>query len=416
MAAAERGPESRPALSRCIGIPAQRFADEVWARSALLSRAHELPSGFDDLFGADAVDELVTRRGVRTPFIRMARDGTVLPAAAYTGSGGYGAEVGDQVASDRVFERFAEGATIVLQGLHRLWPPIIDFTRRLADELRHPVQVNAYVTPPSAQGFDPHYDTHDVFVLQVSGEKHWRIHAPVHPDPLASEPWSGHAGEVAEAALGEPVVDAVLRPGDALYLPRGWIHSATAGGDATSVHLTVGISTTTRADVVSALVARIDESERLRASLPLGIDVADPAQFAEVFRETVEALTEFIGAADAAGTADALARRFERDIRPEPVAPLATLAAMTRLDGSSTVRWRDALHARVERDGDRVRIVTQAKTLSLPAEAEEAVRRLVAGDPIAVGELPGLDSESAVVVARRLVREGFAVTPAVTPA
>src|SRR6478609_1286228 len=100
MAEAERGSVSRPALSRCIAVPPQRFADEVWARTALLSRADELPSGFDDLFSADAVDELITRRGVRTLFIRMARDGTVLPASAYTASGGYGAEVGDQVSSE----------------------------------------------------------------------------------------------------------------------------------------------------------------------------------------------------------------------------------------------------------------------------------------------------------------------------
>ncbi|MGO7984355.1 JmjC domain-containing protein, partial [Rhizobium johnstonii] len=74
---------------------------------------------------------------------------------------------------------FAAGATIVLQGLHRLWPPLIDFTRLLIDDLGHPAQVNAYVTPASSQGFDPHYDTHDVFVLQVSGEKHWRVDEPV---------------------------------------------------------------------------------------------------------------------------------------------------------------------------------------------------------------------------------------------
>ena len=79
---------------------------------------------------------------------------------------------------------FAAGATIVLQGLHRMWPPLVDFTRQLVEELGHPAQVNAYVTPPSSQGFSPHYDTHDVFVLQVSGEKRWVIHAPVHSDPL----------------------------------------------------------------------------------------------------------------------------------------------------------------------------------------------------------------------------------------
>ena len=412
MVAAERGPEPRPALSRCVGVPAQRFAEDYWGRTALLSPSSDLPSGFDDLFTAEAVDELIMRRGVRTPFIRMAREGAVLPAAAYTASGGFGAEIGDQVASDQVFARFADGSTIVLQGLHRLWPPIIDFTRELVDDLRHPVQVNAYVTPPSSQGFDPHYDTHDVFVLQIAGEKHWRIHPPVHVDPLSSQPWSDHRAAVARAALEEPAIDTVLRPGDALYLPRGWIHSATAGGDATSVHLTIGISAYTHADVVAALLARVGDSARMRAALPLGVDFDDPEQFAGILRDTVDALVELVEHADAADTAATLAQRFEGDIRAEPIAPLATLAALANLDASTTVRWRGSLRARVETADDRVRIVSRTKTLSLPIEAEPAVRRLAEGEPIPVGSMPGLDAESAVVVARRLVREGFAVTSA----
>jgi lysine-specific demethylase/histidyl-hydroxylase NO66 len=407
----EHGPDARPALSRCIGIPAERFATEHWGRRALLSQAGDLPTGFDDLFSADAVDELITRRGVRTPFIRMAREGSVLPASAYTASGGFGAEVADQVSSEQVLERFADGATIVLQGLHRLWPPIIEFTRALVDDLGHPVQVNAYVTPPASQGFDAHYDTHDVFVLQIAGEKHWRIHEPVHVDPLASQPWSDHRAAVARAALEAPAIDAVLHPGDALYLPRGWIHAATAG-DATSVHLTIGMSAYTRADVVSALIARIGESAALRASLPLGIDFADADAFTPILRETVDALVELVEQADAAGTAARLARRFDGDVRSEPLAPLATLRALGTLDASSIVRWRGSMRARIEASGDRLRIVARTKTLSLPIEAEAAIRRLAEGGPVEVGRLPGLDTDSAVVVARRLVREGFAVAPA----
>jgi len=411
MTRSERGPVSRPALSRCIRVSAEEFADRNWGREPLLSTADDLAAGFDDLFSADAVDELVTRRGVRTPFIRMAQEGSVLAASAYTASGGFGAEVADQVSSDQVFAEFAGGATIVLQGLHRLWPPIIDFTRALIDDLGHPAQVNAYVTPPSSQGFDPHYDTHDVFVLQISGEKHWRIHAPVHVDPLRSQPWEQHRGAVARAATQDPVIDAVLRPGDALYLPRGWIHSATALG-ATSVHLTVGMSAYTRADIVDALLGQVGDSADLRASLPLGLDLRDPEALAPIVEQTVRALIETLQQTDAARPAAILSRRFEADTRPEPVAPLATLEALATLDADSPVRWRGSLAVRIATAGDRVRIVARTKTLSLPAEAEQAVRRLATGHPTTARELPGLDPESAVVVVRRLVREGFLVVAA----
>lgn len=411
MTRSERGPVTRPALSRCIRVSAEEFADRHWGREPLLSTAAELDAGFDDLFSAEAVDELLTRRGVRTPFIRMAHEGTVLAASAYTASGGFGAEIADQVSSDKVLAEFAGGATIVLQGLHRLWPPIIDFTRALVDDLGHPAQVNAYVTPPSSQGFEPHYDTHDVFVLQISGEKHWRIHAPVHVDPLRTQPWDQHRAAVARAATHEPVIDAVLRPGDALYLPRGWIHSATALG-ATSVHLTVGMSAYTRADVVDALLRQVGDNAALRESLPLGLDLRDPEALEPIVEETVLALIETLQRSDASKPAAVLSSRFDADTRAEPVAPLATLEALATLDSTALVRWRRSLPVRITTVDDRVRIAARTKTLSLPAEAEQAVRRLATGDVITVGELPGLDTESAVVVVRRLVREGFVVASA----
>ncbi|RXZ48799.1 cupin [Agromyces fucosus] len=407
----ERGSSSRPALSRCISVPADEFAARYWGSQPLLSPAAELDRGFDDLFSVAAVDELITRRGVRTPFIRMANEGSVLAASSYTAPGGFGAEIADQVSSDKVLAEFAGGATIVLQGLHRLWPPIIDFTRELIDDLGHPAQVNAYVTPPSSQGFDAHYDTHDVFVLQVSGEKHWRIHAPVLVDPLRSQPWDRHRGAVARAATGEPVIDAVLRPGDALYLPRGWIHSATALG-ATSVHLTVGMAAYTRADLVDALLREVGDNAALRGSLPLGIDLRDTEAIAPVVAQTIQALIETLQQTDASRPAAVLADRFDAATRAEPIAPLSTLEALATLDASTPVRWRASLPVRVTTIDDRVRIVGRAKTLSLPVEAEPAVRRLVAGGVVAPSELPGLDTESAVVVVRRLVREGFVVAPA----
>ena len=115
------------------------------------------------------------------------------PAAAAPG-----AAIADQAADDKVLAALADGSTLVLQGLHRTWPPLVDFGARLADELGHPVQINAYITPPQNQGFAPHHDVHDVFVLQVSGRKHWTVHPPVVDDPLGNQPFDGFKAEIAE--------------------------------------------------------------------------------------------------------------------------------------------------------------------------------------------------------------------------
>jgi bifunctional lysine-specific demethylase and histidyl-hydroxylase NO66 len=206
-------------LRRCVCVDADDFARHYWGRKALLSRAAELmaasgePAGFADLLSPHDADELLSRRGLRIPFLRIAQEGRVLPSDEFTGSGGAGAEIADQVLDEQVLAHYAQGATLVLQGLHRLWPPLIDFAGRLAAELVVPVGVNAYLTPSGNRGFATHYDTHDVFVLQVSGRKRWRVHEPVIAEPLDRQPWGGRADEVgAVATRGRGAGGAVAAP------------------------------------------------------------------------------------------------------------------------------------------------------------------------------------------------------------
>jgi hypothetical protein len=249
---------------------------------------------------------------------------------------------------------------------------------------------------------------HDVFVIQIYGRKRWAIHRPVHPDPLRTEPWSEHADAVARQASGVPAIEETFRPGDVLYLPRGWIHSATALGGA-SIHLTIGVEAFTRWDIVDQIVKRAAGDPRLRRSLPLGVDLDDDAALQSVVDETIVDLSSALRTANAASVVDALAHTRARATRPEPVSPIATVESLSRMGPATLVRWRRGLDAQVESDADAVRIVLANKTVSLPAEAERSIRALSRGDPTRAGELEGLDPRSSVVVSRRLVREGVLI-------
>lgn len=279
----------RPALRRLVADP-DAFAREVWGRSALLTPRADLLGDFTDLFDEPSVDELVSQRGLRTPFIRVAKDGTTLAERDYTRGAGAGAGIKDQVDDSRLISLFADGATLVLQALHRTWPPLLTFSQQLAAELGHPVQINAYVTPPQSRGFDDHYDVHDVFVLQISGEKRWRIHEPVHPSPLRNQPWTDRRDEVAAMAGTPPVIETVLAPGDCLYLPRGYLHAADALGDI-STHLTIGVHTRTRHGVARTMLDRalldLADDIDIRTSLPLGVRVDEPAEIAADVESTL---------------------------------------------------------------------------------------------------------------------------------
>ncbi len=125
------------ALGRCTQLPAADFAARYWGQRPYLDRA--VGRSYTDLLSAAAVDELVSRRGLRTPFLRMAKDGSVLKPERFTRSGGAGAGSPDQAADDRILDLLADGATLVLQGLHRSWPPLIDFGTALTAQLGHPV-------------------------------------------------------------------------------------------------------------------------------------------------------------------------------------------------------------------------------------------------------------------------------------
>ena len=389
---------ARPALARLVGDAAD-FAQHSWGLAPVLRPAAE-PDAFHDLLTERAVDELVSERGLRTPFLRVARAGSTLASSAFTAPGGVGAGIADQVSDDKLSALFSAGSTLVLQGLHRMWPPVIEFCQQLAADLGHPVQANAYVTPPQNQGFDAHYDVHDVFVLQVAGRKRWSVHSPVHPAPLRDQPWTDRRDDVRRAAEQEPVLERVLEPGDALYLPRGYLHSATALGGV-SVHLTLGVHTWTRYAVAEELVAlalqRLAEEDDVRASLPLGTDLAADGVDADLVGKRLRAALESLDADDVAQRLRARRRDAQR---PAPLGPLAQHALAASLTDDTVLRLREHLDARLTDAGGR--LSTRAGTVPVDRVPDHALRRLLAGERVTAADL-GPDAAHTLVEAGLVV-------------
>ena len=373
------------ALARCVGDP-ERFEREIWGRRHEIRRGDD-PAAFADVFGVDALDAFVTD-AVRRPLVRVVDRGEPLPETAYTARvrlGGH--DFRDVVDPDQLARLFHGGATVVAQSLHRTEAGVRAFTTELGDEISHPVQANAYLSPSGSAGLARHADLHDVVVIQLSGSKRWWLGD--------DEPFELHAG-------------------DTMYLPAGLEHRAAAT-DTSSLHLTIGILRVTYRQVVARLLAQgVDELDR---PLPLRYrthaDATDPSL--EVgLAEAIRAAGEHLGRLDASAVARQESARPPLR-RPRPGSLSSAIAVSDIVLDTCLRRGDDPWEITV--DDDRAHVVTTRRRFDAPAAVEPALRRLADDTWSAVGDLPGLDEASRIVVARRLVREGLCriVPPGHTP-
>lgn len=363
------------------------------------SHRHHDPS-LPQLLPLDAVDEILTTRSLRPPAFRLVADGSPLPLSRYTRSGRVGGQrIDDLPDVGRVLELHRRGATIVLQGLHRWWEPVAALCRDLEAALTHPVQANAYVTPPDAAGFGVHHDTHDVLVLQTHGTKRWTVYEPVVEIPLARQGWDSAWDP------GPPSLETELAPGDVLYLPRGTPHAAaTLVGS--SVHLTLGVRVVTWFDLLRGAIEEAADEPAFRVALPPGF-AHDPDALAAAVATRMDELAGWVESRDPAALAGRQAETFWSARQPVLRGQLTAVEAPPLITDETVVRRRSGVRPFLRSDGDRLTVVLADRQVAMPAHAAEAVEELLAGAPVQVGTVPGgLDAAGRHILVHRLVREG----------
>jgi bifunctional lysine-specific demethylase and histidyl-hydroxylase NO66 len=365
---------------------AQTFLAKVWASRTHVH--HTEPGPLVDLLSFDDVDRLLTSTAIRTPAVRVAQDGSVLPASAYTRHATLaGQAMTGLLDPGKVFDLFDAGATVVLQGLHRYWEPLGALVAELELELGHPCQANAYLTPPGNQGFAVHSDSHDVFVFQTHGSKVWEVHE------------KAQEGEEAEQHT------VVLEPGVSMYLPTGTPHAARAQ-DTVSLHVTLGINQVTWKDVLDRALAGTLDAEA--EHLPAGY-LDDPALLADGLADRLEALAAGLRGLDPAAVAEAEVHRFLTGRTLWQRGGLRDRIAARGLTDDTRLRRRAGHPCLLRREGERLRVLLGDRELRVPAHLEAAlavVRDAGPGRTLTPADLD-LDEQSRLVLCRRLVREGL---------
>ena len=142
------------------------------------------------------------------------------------------------------FAAFLDGCSIVNNHADLLSPPLAALCLDLQKSFPH-AYVNTYLTPPNAAAVNAHADDRDVFVLQVLGEKQWKVYSEVPiPYPSTEEQVGKNNLAVPESVLQKkPLFDITLKQGDVLYMPRGFVHEACTSSSEPSFHATVALAT-----------------------------------------------------------------------------------------------------------------------------------------------------------------------------
>jgi ribosomal protein L16 Arg81 hydroxylase len=248
------------------------FIDQYWTQKAIIISDNN-PKKFADLFSWESLNQILNLYPLKSPEIRLSQSGKKFQPI--------------QTAQD-IIQSCQSGATLVVDCLHQKNENIAKLAEQLRLELGHRIQVNSYSSPGEQQGFTCHYDSHEVFILQISGQKHWRVFPESFPYPTSETPSSQFTPPETN-----PYLEQTLNPGELLYIPRGHWHYAIAAAEP-SLHLTLGIDGPTGIDFSDWLTEQLQTSPQWRQTLPfLNINYRSACrehlqQLIETWREKIE--------------------------------------------------------------------------------------------------------------------------------
>ncbi|MDH6145394.1 hypothetical protein P3T35_007449 [Kitasatospora sp. GP30] len=214
------------------------------------------------LLSWDDLNTILATHRLEPPRLRLSLDGETVPHTRYTvPMTNRRAVTWHRLHPADLHAQLTKGASLVLDSIDTIHPPIGAAADALERFVGTQVQVNAYASWTEREGFGTHWDDHDVVVVQMYGAKRWKLFGATRTAPTFRDV------EAPEEPQGEPLADLVLNAGDVLYVPRGWWHAVSADQGTESLHLTFGLVTHTGADLLNWVV------DEMRSRLALRLDV-----------------------------------------------------------------------------------------------------------------------------------------------
>jgi ribosomal protein L16 Arg81 hydroxylase len=199
------------------------FIEKYWQKQPCYIRG----SGdkFADLFSWNDLNRILEDYHYEYPRFRMSKFGVDLPAREYLETLPF-TQV-NRVNPHGLYKHFATGATLILQHADEFCPRLRELSEALQSGLGWYAEIEVIAGCGTSNGLPVHFDGSDCLALQISGEKKWRFYEPTRKAPLRKAKVFPRRYDVSPApppAVHLPVLTYEMKPGDFMYVPRGWWH------------------------------------------------------------------------------------------------------------------------------------------------------------------------------------------------
>lgn len=389
-------------FSRIISpVGVEKFFADYWEKKPLFIRRDD-PGYFNGTLTSTDIDSYFQNQHISPGFLNVMINGEPSPPERWT----YTAVKVSNNFSQRIIDLnkllklFSEGATIIINGSENAFSSLIGLRRALEDELKCFVQANVYITPPDSQGFNPHFDAHNVFILQIYGRKCWNIYDSPFEMPVRTESVKemNYAGR-------EPSEQINLSAGDLLYIPRGVVHSARAERTS-SIHVTIGPMLRHRASLLKPFIKKAEDDARFRKLLPHDFSTLDERkEFETEFKRDLIELLEM---------SDLSSMQYETFIderRSDNRGRFSELLEINEISSETVVHRRPFLAHLVERDEQWITIRFEGEAIVLPRFLEVALNRILSTGSFAVHEIEGIPNDAGkVALVKRFIQAGLLTT------
>jgi len=376
-------------------VSEEEFFTNYWETQPLhIARSSSNP--FEQLISISAIEDLLSTNELFYPTVQLSHAGKRILPAEYS-------DEQNKIISGRVVERYRLGSTIVLTHMHKLHKELMGLCRDMHRRFMMRCQTNVYLSPAGNQGFNPHFDTHDVFILQVSGNKTFNFYSGGCQLPTSADSFNKDVHEI-----GSQTESIALSAGDTLYIPRGFTHDAVASGEDPSLHITLGVYPILMHELLQELLqVSISSNASLRKSVPQALwmlqDSAAPT--ATQLSEIVQHLTNN-------SSLDQALSQLRDEVALDVTKDCFNAIRSTKdqpLQSHSVVRVIHESILQLERSGECLKLRTFGAIVEFSEPYSAAVEWLVEQSQCSVEAIPGIDSSQRTALLEKL-RENDVVT------